>query len=97
MSNDEIYYNSFPFLLHKITSNLRYIFLEIEDKKINVTGYYTANPDDIEIELLEDVSDGIAGMVKNSCLVTASYITSQQEYKLGMHSGYLLYARYEDF
>ena len=97
MNNEEIYFNSFPFLLHKITSNIRYIFLETVDDKIVVTGCYADKPNEIEVELLEDISDSIAGMIKDNRSVTTSYIISQQEYASGMHPGYLLYARYEGF
>lgn len=99
MTNDEIYYNSFPYLLHKITANLRYIFLEIsrEKKQIIVVGYYANDVSEIEKELLEDVSDGIASMIEEDIVVTTSFVVSQDEFSLDMHSKYLLYARYENF
>jgi hypothetical protein len=85
--------------LHKITPNIRYIYLDIsrDDKKITVVGYYANNASEIEIELLDDISDSIAGMIDESFLVTTSYIVSQQKFTLEMHSKYLLYAIYENF
>lgn len=100
MNNNDIYYNSLVYVLHKVTPNLRYIFMHInthDEPEIILKAYYEASHSDIETELLEDIADSIAAMTETNFHVTYVQEVTTVPYKNLDNSQYLLYGRYEQF
>lgn len=97
MTNNEIYYSSFVYLLHKTTSNLRFIYLEIDRNPnvITLRCYYDTFPNDLEKELIEDIGNDILTITDEYFEDKYQYFTDNISFDDIKKTGYLLYARYE--
>lgn len=97
MTNNEIYYSSFVYLLHRITSNMRFIYLEINRNSnvIIIKCFFDINPSEIEKEMIEDIGNDIHTITDEYFQDKYLFFDGNNiENKIGA-SDYLLYARYE--
>lgn len=97
MTDREIYYSSFVYLLHNITANLRFIVMNFErsNGKIVFDFVYADAPTELEKELAEDITSNIITLVWNEFTDVRRYIVSLDPLEMISPGEYLLYARNE--
>lgn len=97
MTTNEIYYSSFVYLLHRITNNLRFIYLEISKNPnvIILKCYYFTYPSDVEKEMIEDIGNDILTITDEYFVDKYEFINGDIAFDKIVTTDYLLYAIYE--
>jgi len=97
ITNNQIYFSSFIYLLHRITSNTRFIYLEINrNPNVKVIKCYSViNISDLEKEMIEDISNDILSITDEFFEDKYLFFDGNDVEKEIVTTDYLLFARYE--
>ncbi|WP_172336714.1 hypothetical protein [Mucilaginibacter sp. SG564] len=92
----ELYRTVLRFLSHKITENLRRIYLDVDldMHQIHLTAYYTSPPSELELELLDDIETNSQTHIPD--LLVYLKIKLVNEYSENEKHDFTVFAFYEE-
>ena len=93
----QVYLTVLRFLAHKITTNYKRLYLDVNEslKKVFITAYLNDKPSELELELLDDIESNSDAHLPNHAVYTdITIIKDEPKYK---KHDFLLFAFYEEY